>query len=335
MRERWRELSEIVGRFGGAKVVVAGDLVLDRFWYGAAERISREAPVPIVKLHRTLHLPGCAANTVWNLAALGSAPKPVGIVGTESEGRMVLKLFGEMGFDCTDILREPRWETPTKTRIFAGTLHGPRQQLARIDSGEQNLFGPDLVESLKKSLRHALEGADALIFSDYGYGVVDAVFDPEVLSSVPVSAIDSRFAITRYHGLTTATPNEEEFEKACGKPAAEDDRLLEKEGERLREHMGLSALLVTRGAKGMALFEAGQAPVHLPVVGADQVVDVTGAGDTVMATYVTALCAGAGFLEAAAIANTAGGIVVQRHGPATASREEIRAALEAWGTGKL
>jgi len=335
MRGQWKELSEIVKRFGGARVVVAGDLVLDRFWYGAAERISREAPVPIVKLNRAVNLPGCAANTIWNLAALGSVPRPVGIVGTESEGRQVLRLFEENRFDCSGILREPRWETPTKTRVFAGTLHGPRQQLARIDSGEQNLLGPDLVEMLKKTLAAAIENADALIFSDYGYGVVEAVFDPDLLRSVPVSAIDSRFALTRYEGLTTATPNEEEFVKACGRPSAEDDRVLEKEGERLRERMRLAALLVTRGAKGMSLFEAGKAPVHLPVVGADQVVDVTGAGDTVMATYVTALCAGASFVQAAAIANTAGGIVVQRHGPATTSPQEIREALEAWGAGKL
>jgi len=335
MRERWQELSEVVGRFGGARVVVAGDLVLDRFWYGTAQRISREAPVPIVKLIRTVQLPGCAANTIWNLAALGSVPLPVGLVGTEFEGRQVVRLFEEKGFDCSGILREPGWETPTKTRVFAGTLHGPRQQLARIDSGEQNAVGVDLAGILRKVLRQALKGADALILSDYGYGIVDAVFDPEVLGLVPISAIDSRFALTSYKGLTTATPNEEEFEKACGIALAEDEHLLEKEGERLRERMGLSALLVTRGAKGMSLFETGLPPVHLPVVGSDQVVDVTGAGDTVIATYVTALCAGATFLQAAAIANTAGGIVVQRHGPATATPEEIRAALKAWGKGKL
>ena len=335
MREHWQELSEVVGRFGGARVVVAGDLVLDRFWYGTAQRISREAPVPIVKLFKTVQLPGCAANTIWNLAALGSVPLPVGLVGTESEGRQVVRLFEERSFDCSGLLREPAWETPTKTRVFAGTLHGPRQQLARIDSGEQNTIGADLAGLLRSALRKALKGADALILSDYGYGTVDAVFDPDVLGLAPISAIDSRFALTSYKGLTTATPNEEEFEKACGMSVAADERLLEKEGAKLRQRMGLKALLVTRGAKGMSLFEAGRPPVHLPVVGSDQVVDVTGAGDTVIATYVTALCAGATFLQAAAIANTAGGVVVQRHGPATASPSEIRAALEAWGTGKL
>ncbi len=335
MRERWRKLSEIVGRFAGVRVVVAGDLVLDRFWYGAVQRISREAPVPIVRLTRTRLVPGCAANTAWNLAALGATPVPVGVAGQDREGDALLSLFAQKGIPLEAIARPAAWETPTKTRILAGPLHGPKQQLARVDSGEANVFTPGLVSELRSALDRALEGAGALILSDYGLGLVGAVGVQEYSGAVPVSALDSRFALGQFHGLTTATPNEEEFEEACEVSLGDDEALLESVGESLRARMGLKALLVTRGAKGMSLFETGQRPLHLPVVGSDQVVDVTGAGDTVIAAYVLALCAGATFPEAAAIANAAGGIVVQKHGTATTGVEELKATLQAWGEGKL
>jgi rfaE bifunctional protein kinase chain/domain len=335
MREQWRELSDIVGRFGGARVAVAGDLVLDRFWYGATQRMSREAPVPIVRVTKTRSLPGCAANTIWNLSALGSIPLPVGVVGTDREGDQILELFRERGVDCGGVVRWPSWETPTKTRILAGTLHGPRQQVARVDSGEDNAFTPELARALRQALERALEGAGALILSDYGYGLADALYEPALPARVPVSALDSRFGMERFPGFSTATPNEEEFENACRVRLSEDEGLLEREGDALRRRLAMEALLVTRGGRGMSLFEEGRPPVHLPVVGADQVVDVTGAGDTVIATYVTALCAGASYLHAAAIANTAGGVVVQRHGPATTTPSEIASTLQQWGEGNL
>jgi rfaE bifunctional protein kinase chain/domain len=335
MKERWRELSEIVGRFAGVRVVVAGDLVLDRFWYGAVQRISREAPVPIVRLTRTRLVPGCAANTVWNLAALGARPVPVGVAGQDREGDALLSLFAEKGIPLDAIARPPVWETPTKTRILAGPLHGPKQQLARVDSGEANLFTTPLVTELRGALERALKGAAALILSDYGLGLVEAVGVADYAKSVPISALDSRFALGSFRGLTTATPNEEEFEEACEVSLGEDEALLERAGEALRARMGLQALLVTRGAKGMSLFEPGRRPLHLPVVGSDQVVDVTGAGDTVIAAYVLALSAGASFPDAAAIANAAGGIVVQKHGTATTDAAELRSTLQAWGEGKL
>lgn len=335
MRERWKELQAIVGRFGSLRVTVAGDLVLDRFWYGNVQRVSREAPVPIVRLARARFMPGCAANTIWNLAALGAAPIPVGVVGEDQEGRELVRLFQERGIPCDGVQVWPGWVTPTKTRVLAGTLHGPRQQLVRVDSGETNLFSDPLVEALGARLDGALPGSSALILSDYGYGLTDAVDVAPFLRKVALSALDSRFALGKFRGLTTATPNEEEFEQACGRPIDDDERLLESEGERLRAELGYRALLVTRGAKGMSLFEEGRAPLHLPVVGSDQVVDVTGAGDTVISTYVLALAAGASFPDAAAIANVAGGIVVQKHGTATTDAQELSRTLQAWGEGRL
>ena len=335
MRDDWPKLAEIVDAFSGVRVVVAGDLVLDRFWYGAVQRISREAPVPIVRIASTRLLPGCAANTVSNLAALGGTVLPVGVVGEDDSGRQIQRLFADRGLDCRGIVSERNWETPSKTRILAGTLHGPRQQLVRVDSGEENALAGDLVHRVKARLENALEGADALILSDYGCGLVQAVGVDDYIPKVRISAIDSRFALTEFKGLTTATPNEEEFELACGKSLDEDETLLDREGPAMRERLGLKALLVTRGRKGMSLFEKDKAPVHLPVVGEDQVVDVTGAGDTVISAYVLALAAGARFPEAASIANAAGGIVVQKHSTATTDREELMRTLRDWGEGRL
>ncbi len=335
MRERWRDLVRVVRRFEGRRVVVAGDLVLDRYWYGAVQRISREAPVPIVRLDRTRLMPGCAANTVMNLASLGAEVLPVGVVGLDREGDALAGLFKEAGVSCRHLVREKGWVTPTKTRVLAGSAHGPRQQLVRVDSGESNAFGPAVVKSVRRALGTALRGAGALIVSDYGYGLAEAVRVGEYAARVKVSALDSRFGLLRFSGLATATPNEEEFENASGVRAGDNRRALERAGEALRARLRLRALLMTRGSRGMCLFEKGRKPLHLPVVGSDQAVDVTGAGDTVIAAYVLSLCAGAPFAQAAHVANVAGGIVVERHGPATTTAGELSARIEAWGKGAL
>lgn len=335
MRERWRELAKLAGRLKGRTVVVAGDLVLDRYWYGAVQRVSREAPVPIVRLDDARLMPGCAANTVMNLAALGAQVRPVGAVGKDREGDSLVGLLEVAGAHCAGVVRAAGWTTPTKTRVLAGSLHGPRQQMVRVDSGESNAFTPTVVRAVRKALEVALKGADALVVSDYGYGLVEAVGVDGFAGRVAVSALDSRFGLKRFKGLTTATPNEEEFAAAAGPGAAQDAASLERAGEALRVHMGLTALLVTRGSRGMCLFEAGQRPEHIAIVGTDQVVDVTGAGDTVISTYVLALCAGGTFSQAAHLANVAGGIVVERQGPATTTPAELKARLEAWGGGRL
>jgi rfaE bifunctional protein kinase chain/domain len=335
MRERWRELAKLAARFRGRPVAVAGDLVLDRYWRGAVQRVSREAPVPIVRLDETRLMPGCAANTVMNLVALGAEVRVVGAVGKDREGDALLDLMRRAGADCAGVVRAGSWITPTKTRVLAGGLHGPRQQLVRVDSGESNPYAPPVVRALRKALDRAVDGAQALVVSDYGYGLVEAVGAQRFAGRVPVSALDSRFALKRFRGLTTATPNEEEFADAAGPGSVADAAALERAGEALRAEMGLKALLVTRGSKGMCLLEAGRRPEHIPIVGTDQVVDVTGAGDTVISTYVLALCAGATFSQAAHLANLAGGIVVERQGPATTTPAELKARLAAWGGGVL
>lgn len=334
-RSRWRRLAEIASGFSGTEVAVLGDMVLDRFWYGAVQRVSREAPVPIVRLERSRLLPGCAANTVFNLAALGASVRPLGVVGDDEAGRGLKRLFEEAGIDGTGLLTVKGWETPTKTRILAGTPHGPRQQLVRVDAGEANTLTEAVRETLARGLSEAAARARALVLSDYGYGLVPAVWEDRPTVLPVITALDSRFNLARFSGLTTATPNEEEFEQAAGRSFGDDEDLLCEAGEALRSRQRLKALLVTRGARGMALFAEDQPPALLPIVGSDQVVDVTGAGDTVMAAYVLALARGASFLEAALLADVAGGIVVQKHGTATTSVPEVVRTLEEWGEGRL
>ncbi len=334
-RGRWRRLAEIASAFSGTEVAVLGDMVLDRFWYGAVQRVSREAPVPIVRLERSRLLPGCAANTVFNLAALGASVRPLGVVGDDEAGRGLKRLFEQAGIDGAGLVTEKGWETPTKTRILAGTPHGPRQQLVRVDAGEANALPGTLRETLGRRLKEASARVPALVLSDYGYGLVPTLWEDRPETLPPVTALDSRFNLRGFSGLTTATPNEEEFEQAVGRTVGDDEDLLCEAGEALRARQGLRALLVTRGARGMALFEEGKAPALLPIVGSDQVVDVTGAGDTVMAAYVLALAGGASFLEAALLADVAGGIVVQKHGTATTSVPELLKTLKEWGEGRL
>ena len=335
MKKDWKKLIRIVDSFENTPVMVAGDLVLDRFWFGAVQRISREAPVPIVRLFKAFLAPGCAANSAANLASLGARPIVVGVVGKDNEGGQLIKLLESLGADTGNILREPSWTTPTKTRILAGTIHGPKQQLVRVDIGEDAVFTGKVVDKLEKAVEKAVSKAKASVISDYGYGLAESVDLLKILGNKRITAVDSRFRMTSFSGATTATPNEEEFERAIGKAAPEDIRNFDREAEALRRRLKLEALLVTRGSRGMALFEGSKRPVHIPVVGKDEIVDVTGAGDTVIAAYVISLARGASFEEAAHIANAAGGIAVQKPGTATVSRAELAEWIELWGRGKI
>jgi D-glycero-beta-D-manno-heptose-7-phosphate kinase len=335
LRKDWKKLVEIVSTFENTPVLVAGDLVLDRFWFGAVQRISREAPVPIVRLFKAFLAPGCAANSAANLASLGARPVVIGVVGKDSEGTQLIKLLEELGAETKYILRERSWVTPTKTRILAGTIHGPKQQLVRVDIGEDATYSRGVISGLEAVLAKAAQKVKASIISDYGYGLCENLDILSILGKKTPTAVDSRFAMSSFIGATTATPNEEEFERAIEKAAPADRKTFEKEAESLRKKLKLKALLVTRGSKGMALFQESKAPVHIPVAGKDEIVDVTGAGDTVIAAYVLSLARGAAYEEAANIANVAGGIAVQKPGTATVSKEELVKWIELWGKGKI
>jgi rfaE bifunctional protein kinase chain/domain len=312
-------LTQLVRQFKGKKVAVLGDFVADVFVYGEISRISREAPVLVLNQRETQLVPGGGANAVHNLHTLGAIPLPIGIVGDDPDGRKLLAFFEDLGIDIRGIHVEKSWQTPTKTRILAGAVHAQRQQIVRLDAG-----GP-----LKRTpkLPKRLPACDALLVSDYGYGTVT----PEIVSQLRrdglPATIDSRFSIDRYANMTAATPNEPEVETLLGIHIGNDARKLEAAGRTLLRKLKHQALVITRGKDGMAVFERGKKTEHIPIYGSDEIADVTGAGDTVIATFTLALAAGATFSEAARLANYAGGIVVMKYGTRPVMYQELLQAI--------
>jgi len=324
-------LLEVLQSLSATRVLVLADLVLDEFRYGEPARVSREAPVLILDHTKTDLLPGGGANAVANLRVLGAIPLPVGRLGDDASGNALLKSFKRRGIASQHIWTPERYDTPTKTRILAGGAHSVKQQVVRIDTGHPVAMTPGEEEHLRSELKRALPECRGVLVSDYGYGLLHAANIPEILSAIrearlPV-VVDSRGQLPLYHGITAAAPNLEEAEKAAKVSVHNDTALLEKAGARLRETLAAEAVLVTLGSRGMALFAQGRDSVHLPVYGTDEVADVTGAGDTVAATFCAALVAGGNPLEAAALANVAAGLVVMKRGTATVSPEEIGRAL--------
>lgn len=325
-------LLDLVDTMQGRLILVYGDIVADRFIYGTPKRISREAPVLILRQYREDTLLGGGGNAIHNIAALGGVPIPVGVLGNDVEGRALLDALSADGVDCGAILRVDRYRTPTKTRVLGGMPHATRQQIVRFDFEDSVELKPEEIAHFVKILRDQMTLADAALVSDYGYGsvttdVVRALTDSPHRKPV---TLDSRHRLLQFRGVTAATPNEEEAAAASGVDLfgePEQDRLREV-GRSLREAIDAEALLITRGSRGMALFERERAdPVEIPVWGTDQVADVTGAGDTVIATFTLALAAGATYVEAAKLANYAGGVVVMKMGTATASADELREAI--------
>lgn len=325
-------LLQLVDRMQDRRVLMLVDLVVDRFVHGTPKRISREAPVLILRFDEEQLIPGGGANAVAGVRALGGRPLPVGVVGDDPAGRGLLEIFEEREIATDGILIQDGYRTPTKTRILAGGRHAIKQQVVRYDV--EDLLEPS--ESLDAELRRKLAaaasaGVESAVLSDYGYGAVHPGLLPAVreLSGDRPILGDSRYRLADFRGLDGATPNLEEAEQVLGHTLQDDDRgPLDAAGHELLERFDARLLLVTRGSAGMSLFIANE-PVgrHLPVHGTDQVADVTGAGDTVIGTFALAQAAGASPLEAAALANYAGGVVVMKMGTATVSPDELRAAV--------
>ena len=323
-------LLAIVSAFEGRRLVVAGDYVLDRFIYGHPKRVSREAPVLILRFWKEESLPGGAGNTAANVASLSGVPLPVGVLGDDEEGKTLREIFRVRGIATDGLLSSRDYRTPTKTRVLGGGPHSIKQQIVRFDREDVLPRNQELEKALADNLRRAAREADGAILSDYGYGAVSpaaVVLLRKELSSGSI-IVDSRHNLPAYTGVDAATPNEEELEEAAGEKLEDSIPKLEAAGTALRHRMGCGTLLVTRGSRGMALFDGGGPPVLLPVHGTDQVADVTGAGDTVLATFSLAFASGASPFEAALLANFAGGVVVMRMGTAAVSPEELRRAIE-------
>lgn len=331
-------LAEIVERFAGQKIAVLGDFVADEFQFGEISRVSREAPVLILRHRETEILPGGGANAANNLADLGARVSPVSLVGDDSAGEALLNYFRAKRVSTTNIVRLRGWATPTKTRFLAGWAHTVRQQVLRVDRLPTSPLPAKVHDALRRKLRTALRQSSALVVSDYGLGAVT----PELVrdaapffSGRALITLDSRHALHDFRGasITAATPNEAELEAVHHTSIGADRKSLESLGQHTLDHLRLAALIVTRGKDGMALFERGKPAALLPVFGGDQAIDVTGAGDTVIAALTLALAAGATFVEAAHIANIAGGIVVMKRGTATVTAAELLATIRSEATG--
>jgi rfaE bifunctional protein kinase chain/domain len=332
--ERRERLLALVDGFSSRRVLVLGDLIADEFIYGEVSRVSREAPVLILKYDATQILAGGAGNAANNVAALGGRATLSGLVGSDAEGRRMLASF-HRGVDKTYVIRARQYRTPVKTRILAGGVHAARQQVVRIDRDTGWPLDETVSRALAKKIEPALDNCDAVLLSDYGSGLITPALADLVRRAlarrkrrraIPV-LLDSRYRLFDYRGLTTCTPNESEVEAALGVQIDDDLDALERAGRLLLRRTGMQAVLITRGSRGMALFQPKQPTVHVPIFGADEVTDVTGAGDTVNATFGLALAAGASFYEAARLANYAGGLVVMKRGTATVSAKELSDAV--------
>jgi len=325
-------LKKIVEAFPKITVTVLGDLVADEYVFGEISRVSREAPVLILKHRERSVVPGGAANAANNLADLGVNVLPVGIIGDDEPGSMLLKYFRHKRIPVSGVLKDKAYTTVTKTRILAGMTHTARQQVVRVDREPEEAPNGHLARELYLAARNYAKVSDALLVSDYGYGaatpaIVSALREKGRLGSLPV-ILDSRYRILQYEGATAATPNEPEVEEALGVRIGNDWGQLVAAGEQVMQRMQLQSLVITRGRDGMVAFDRKHKPVDIPIFGSDQVADVTGAGDTVIAAFTAGLAAGASTEEAAQLANYAGGIVVMKRGTATVSSNELLQALD-------
>ena len=322
-----------VDAFAGRPVLMLVDLVADVFVTGTPKRISREAPVLILSYQGERLAPGGGANAVANVAALGGRPLPLGVVGEDDYGRRLVAALAEGGVETSGIFTRPGYRTPTKVRILGGGKHSIKQQIVRYDIEDHLTLTEAEREGLLRSAA-SFGPAPVAILSDYGYGTVEpgllaplrAALTPSGSGTTFVG--DSRYRLGDFAGLDGATPNEEEAEALLGAEIDDDPERLEAGGRTLLESLSARFLLITRGSRGMSLFTS-EGAAHLPVSGTDQVADVTGAGDTVIGTFALGLAAGASPLEAALLANYAGGVVVMKMGTATCSPAELRHAIAA------
>lgn len=316
-----------VPEFDGHRILVVGDVMLDRYWTGATERVSPEAPVPVVHVGSHEERPGGAANVAMNLATLGADVDLLGLVGADAEAGRLGDMLSAAGIGNALI---PRDGVPTVTKLRVLSRH---QQLLRLDF--ENGFDEEAASALGARFESLLKGADLVIASDYAKGALADM--PRLIAAasragVPLLVDPKGRDFTRYRGAWALTPNRAEFEAVAGR-CRNDVELVER-AEKLRAELGLRALLITRSEEGMSLIAEGQAPVHLPTQ-AQEVADVTGAGDTVIATFGAALAAGLAPAEAAALANVAAGIVVARLGAASVRPIELKLALHAHGRGPV
>jgi len=327
------DLQNLIESFARQSLIVLGDVFLDEYLIGRAERLSREAPVPVLEYRARRQLPGGGANPAMNAASLGARVSMVGVVGDDAEAEPLRRLLSEAGIDVSGLITDPSRPTITKTRIVAeGELRFP-QQLARIDRLSRLPLDPDTEGRVISALRRlALETApSAILLSDYRSGLIsraaaDAARELARERNL-ILAADTQGELDKYHGFSLVKCNRAEAEAFFGQPLATDDDVADALTD-LTVGLQIRSVLITRGAKGISVGVAGEPCAHIPAANASEVYDVTGAGDTVIAVAALALAGGAHPTAAARLANVAAGIVVRRWGNAVVTRDELRAEIE-------
>jgi len=318
-------LQALVDRFAGRRLLVLGDLMLDHYLWGRCERISPEAPVPVVEVQKETSSLGGAGNVAANLTSLGAEPVLVGLVGEDDRSRLLFEAFADRGVDTRAIVRDPSRPTTMKTRIIAHS-----QQVVRADWESRADVEGKALKTLLATLERELPKCHGLIVSDYGKGVVTRVVLEKAIGlakakKLPTCVDPKESHIDAYKGVSILTPNQNEAGYVMGQRITDETSLMSV-GWGLQKRLDVDCALITRGADGMSLFERSGRYTHLPTV-AREVYDVTGAGDTVVSVVSLALAAGADYPEACYLANHAAGVVIREVGTATCSPSELRASL--------
>ena len=320
-------LIQIVRSFADRRMLVIGDAIADQFLYGNISRVSREAPVFILRHEQTETVPGGAANCAMNVASLGARVSLIAAVGNDEPGRDLRAKLEDAGIDVSGLIVSDKIKTTTKVRILAGLSHSIKQQVIRIDYEGLPVADGEPRDSIVNALENALPSVEATVISDYNYGVVDDRAIALLRESMPKPVlVDSRHRLCYLKHFTAATPNEDELEQSMGH-GVDLKVQLEFSAGALKRKIKHEALLVTRGPKGMMLLEGDDVPLYIPAVGSQQAVDVTGAGDTVIATFALGVASGASFADAARLANYAGGLVVMKRGTATVTAAELEHSI--------
>lgn len=326
-------LSTLIEAFAGKRVLVIGDMVADEYLVGNPTRIAREAPVLILELNEERTVPGGATNVAVNASMLGAEVFLAGVVGDDLPGQRLRKAIADLGMHQDGLVTHPTRPTSTKTRILAGSPQIVRQHIVRIDRVDTSDLDDGCMGEISAYIQSMLPQVDAVVLSDYENGVIS----PRILETClpaarklgKVIVADSHGSLFRFQGVTAITPNQPEAEATLG-TTIHTRAELDEAGKHLLAGSSARSILITRGAEGMSLFEAGKPPVHLPVYRLDhasEIVDTNGAGDTVAATFTLALTAGASFAEAAYLANVAAALVVRRLGCASNTPKELKSAL--------
>ena len=323
------KLQSIVSRFKNKRIVVWGDMILDQYVFTSAGRVSREAPVLVTEFEKYEYLLGGAGNVVMNLLTLGAVPLPVGFVGKDASGEILLKLLREKGIGTDHLVATDCFPTPLKSRVLSGGDNTKKQQILRIDTLPPGAVGAPAQQELARTLFALLRESDLLILSDYLAKTVTPGIFKRLREIFPdlVIALDSRHNLLDFPGVTLATPNEPEIKKLFPEKKFLNDNDFFEAGGELLDRLDAKGIILKRGHKGMLVFQRGVKPIVLDIYGTSQIVDVTGAGDTVLAVMGLGLAAGADLHESARLATIAGGLVVMHEGAYPLPRRELQDAL--------